>query len=242
MQYLQKKSLLINLLVMLTLAFPAWAGTHTKIINLETPTDGVQKFDLDCGAGMLIIKGGHSTNKIMVEAEIEVEGIDSDDLEDFIKDRVKLTLNRSGNRVTLHSDVNNDSWRWRRARINLMVRVPDNIDLDVRDGSGSIEISDIKGSLRIDDGSGSMDINRVSGDMTIDDGSGSIELREVDGNLDIEDGSGSMSLRNVTGNITVRDGSGSITINQVGGDVNIRESGSGGLSIRNVKGSVHKDD
>jgi len=40
----------------------------------------------------------------------------------------------------------------------------------------------------------------------------------------------------------VSDGSGSINIDKVSKDVTITESGSGGLTIRNVNGKVEKND
>ena len=49
-----------------------------------------------------------------------------------------------------------------------------------------------------------------------------------------------MNIIEISGKVTVRDGSGSININGVEQEVIIEESGSGGLTIRNVKGNVQK--
>ena len=47
--------------------------------------------------------------------------------------------------------------------INLDVELPENIALQVDDGSGSIEIENIGGPVTVDDGSGSMSIKDIQG-------------------------------------------------------------------------------
>jgi len=51
-----------------------------------------------------------------------------------------------------------------------------------------------------------------------------------------------MRISKITGSVVVSDGSGSIDIDGVDQDVTIREAGSGGLSIHDVKGKVSKRD
>ena len=56
--------------------------------------------------------------------------------------------------------------------INLTVRVPKNMDVEVDDGSGEVKIAQINGNIQIDDGSGEINIRDIRGDVGIDDGSG----------------------------------------------------------------------
>lgn len=126
------------------------------------------------------------------------------------------------------------------ARIDLVVEVPANASLDVRDGSGSMEIEGVGGAIEVDDGSGEILIRDAGGDVRLADGSGSITVEGVGGSLTVqEDGSGSIDVSDVRGNVLVReDGSGGIDVDRVGGDFTVRRSGSGGVDYARVAGSV----
>jgi DUF4097 and DUF4098 domain-containing protein YvlB len=240
------------------------AGTialaNDSVRTLELPKDGIDVIDIDCEAGFLKVYGIPNLDQIEVKAEIEVDFRDSEDRDDFIQRRVRLSLEKRGSRAVLISHIDNHSFFNRHALINLTVRIPQGMNLNVEDGSGEIEIRDVSGSVRIDDGSGDIDLANITGDvdvsdgsggliikdingnLEVDDGSGEIEINGVQGDLYVDDGSGSMRISKITGSVVVSDGSGSIDINGVDQDVTIRESGSGGLSVHDVKGKVSKRD
>jgi DUF4097 and DUF4098 domain-containing protein YvlB len=236
----------------------ALANDSVKLLELSG--SDIEILDIDCEAGFLKVYGIPNLDKIEVKAEIDVDIRDKKDMEDFIQDRIRLSLKKKGQRAVLISHVNNSGFFSRNARINLTVRIPKNMNLRVEDGSGfieirdvigdlwiddgsgSIELTDITGDVEIDDGSGEIEIDMVNGNVTIDDGSGEIEADHIQGDLYIDDGSGTMDISNIAGNVVVRDGSGSININGVEKDVEIKEAGSGGLSIHDVKGRVTKRD
>lgn len=216
------------------------AGTYSKTEKLELAVKDIERLDIDCGAGFLNVRGVENSDKIEVVAEIEVGGIDSDELATFIERHVTLTLEKSGDKAVLKSKIDYRPSYDTNAHIDLTVKVPKQLSLDVNDGSGSIDINDLSGNVDINDGSGSIEVNEIVGNVHIDDGSGSITVRNVGGDISIDDGSGSMEIERVSGEVTVSDGSGSIYINDVEKDVNILESGSGGLTVRNVQGEVLK--
>jgi hypothetical protein len=242
------------LLLSLTLS----AGTYNKTENLVLPAQGIEKFDIECEAGFLKVTGVEGLESIEVMAEIEVRGIAEDELERFIERNITLFVEKRGNKGILKSKV--DNYFSGDAHINLTVKVPKKMNLKIEDGSGSIEMSAINGDVEIDDGSGEIgvetitgnleitdgsgdiDVRNVEGNLSVDDGSGGIDVRDIRGDVSVDDGSGGMDIEKVSGNVTVSDGSGSIYINDVEKNVNIRESGSGGLTVKNVKGEVNKRD
>ena len=67
-------------------------------------------------------------------------------------------------------------------------------------------------------------------------------VRDVGGNVYIDDSSGSMEIEHIGGSVVVDDGSGSISIDDIERNVTIEEAGSGGLTIKNVKGHVENKD
>ncbi len=218
----------------------AFAFEKTERMSLSA--EGIDKLVIDCGSGFLYITGEESLKSIEVEAEIVVKGKSEKDIEDYVENYVKLELKKQGNKAVLASMFKNQFPRinFRTRVINLTVRVPKNMGLEVDDGSGEVKIEHIDGNLQIDDGSGEIEVRDILGDVDIDDGSGTIDVRNVTGNVSIDDGSGTIKVSDIGKNVKVSDGSGSIYIDGVVGDVIIKDDGSGGVSIKNVSGRVIK--
>ncbi len=213
--------------------------------NLNLAADGIKELKIDCGAGFLDVKGFADLKNIEVEAEIILEGYDDDDAAEIIDRYMILKLEERGDKAMLQSyfdDSNNWSFfGYRNRMINLTVRVPLNMGLNIEDGSGYIYIEDIENAVTIDDGSGEITIMNIGGDARIEDGSGEIEVSDIRGSMDIEDGSGSIDLDNIHGQLTIDDGSGSIRADNIEGDVDIEDS-SGDMTIKSVNGSIVVDD
>lgn len=213
-----------------------------KIERLSLSAAGIDKLVVDCGSGFLHITGEESLRSIEVEAEIIVKGKRDRDMKDYVAENVRLSLNKRGSRAVLVSMFENrfPNISFRERVINLTVKVPKNMDVEVDDGSGEIMIAQINGNIQIDDGSGEIHIRDIRGDVDIDDGSGTVDVRSVDGSVTVDDGSGTIEIIDIGESVEVSDGSGSITIDGVGGDVIIKDEGSGSLRIQNVKGRVVK--
>lgn len=219
--------------------------SYEKEKDLRLDAEGITEFELDCGAGYLKIKGEPGLKQVEVKAAIVIKGIDEEEIDDFIADKITLSLKKWGDKAVLTSKVESFSaislFKSRTVQINLDVRVPQNLALDIDDGSGAIEIAHISNDIQIDDGSGSIDIEDVDGKISIEDGSGSIDMVQVTGNVRIEDGSGSITLEKIKGNLKIDDSSGEIKVEDVSGDVNIDDS-SGDMRIYKIGGSVVVDD
>jgi hypothetical protein len=231
-----KKTAFLALSILLACGSLAALDT-TKTLTL--PAEGLKTLEVRAGAGTLKVTGHDGPAAIEVRAEIVAKGVDDEDLDAFLKDRVELTLEKKGDRAVLVGRVRE---RFRifdleSAVINLTVSVPKALALDVEDGSGSLVIEDVA-ALRLDDGSGSVRVARIAGDVEIDDGSGGIEIADVAGDVSVEDGSGEIDVRRVGGSVTVDDGSGSISVDGVEKDVRIVSAGSGGVDVNGVKGRV----
>ncbi len=217
-------------------AFPA-----EEVKTLQLPAAGIDTLEINSGAGFLKVEGVEGLTSIEATGEIYVRGVSKEDMPKFISDHVKFTLTKQNGRAVLVSNIKERGiFSFREARIDLTVKMPPSLSLTVDDGSGSIEIGRIGGDVSIEDGSGSISVEGVKGNLEIEDGSGGIEVKDVGGDVSIDDGSGSISVVNVRGSVTIDDGSGSITVDGVEKDLILKDTGSGGLNIHNVKGRVVK--
>ncbi len=234
--------------VFVALVFPiiacsAFAVTETR--TLELSAEGIEKTVIECGAGFLKVNGEEGLTSIKVDAEINVKNLSKDDLQEFIDKNITLTLEKKGNEAVLKSEVKEFFGFFKKTiknvHINLTVRIPKEMHLDISDGSGSIDVANLVGEMKIDDGSGSIAIEEADGNVEINDGSGSISASHVGGALDIDDGSGGIDLQHIGGGMKINDGSGSIAAQDINGDVSIND-GSGDIDLKTVNGDVSIND
>ncbi|GGI99501.1 hypothetical protein GCM10007978_41620 [Shewanella hanedai] len=213
--------------------------------SLQLDANGLNALVAETGAGALEIQGIVGLTHIKLEADIYTyEGINP-----------ILTLEKDGDSASLIANFERYNVSGNSPYIDLIVKVPAEMKMDIDDGSGSIKIQgtsadiaikdgsgslEVEGgrNLNIEDGSGSIVLSDVNGSIMLDDGSGSIEIMHVNGDVTVNDGSGSLDIEKVQGMVTIDDGSGSIDVNDTKG-LRIIEAGSGSLSFDNIDGKVN---
>ena len=247
----------INVFIII-IFFPlfALAGTVERAQDLGLPITDIKILQITCVAGFLEVYGVDGTDHIRVTATVKISGISPDKLSDFLARHVRLSLKKRSHKAILESTFKDQHLMKADAKIDLTVRVPKSMQVQIDDGSGSIDVSDldanlkieddsgsirirdIQGNIDVEDGSGKIDITDIRGDLEVRDGSGSIQVDTVRGDVRLVDGSGQITLKDIDGNLAIRDGSGGIEIINVTRDVLIKEAGSGTLDIDGVKGRV----
>jgi hypothetical protein len=219
--------------------------------NATVDATGAAVIRVRAAAGSLKIEGRNGLTQVRVRGTARAAR------EDHLKD-IGLRAERVGDAVEVEAlmprHIGIGSWN---DQLDLVLEVPTGVRLDVKDGSGEVEIRNV-GALRLEDGSGDLTVENVAGDVEIDDASGELRARGVHGDLEVTDGSGGIEVKDVDGGFTVdedgsggivaegvrgtvhvrRDGSGEIRVSDVGGDFVIDRDGSGGVSSRNVKGQI----
>jgi DUF4097 and DUF4098 domain-containing protein YvlB len=230
---------LTTALALSVVALPALADDDCRyreprqvILQVEEATE----LHLEAAAGSLEVIGSDGLT------EVVVDGVACASHQDYL-DGIRLDTRRRDSRLVVEVDLPEVHWsRNRYVRLDLIVRVPSSLMLDIEDGSGEIDVRGV-GPTRIRDGSGEIDVDTVYGDLTIEDGSGEIDVRNVRGKVNVEeDGSGGIQIASVEGDVDIEeDGSGSISIRDVTGSVRIDEDGSGSIRAVAVNGDFIVD-
>ena len=126
----------------------------------------------------------------------------------------------------------------RYAYLDLDIAVPRNVELEVIDSSGDLELSDV-GVTRVSDSSGDQLLRNITGNLSVNDSSGAIRVMTVVGNVEVEDSSDNIDIEDVRGNVKiVSDSSGDIAIAKIAGNVEVMDDSSGDITIRDVKQNV----
>jgi hypothetical protein len=247
----------------LLLAAALWlAGCHVTIADecrftaersAMLAAAGAKRIEITARAGDLRVNG--QKGRTQVDARGKACASDQ-----ALLDLIQIEMRLEGDVlrvVALMPNINaEDAPKHAQATLDLVVDLPDDLPLALRDSSGDAEITGvvaltvtdssgdlriarIAGDLSVVDSSGDLWIDGVSKDVKLRDSSGDVRVREVEGSVHVEaDGSGDLELEHVGRNVTVeQDGSGTIYIADVKGDARIDSDGSGDIRVRGVTGS-----
>ncbi len=234
------RSFVVMAMFAASLSHAAWNG-YTEDRDLELDTKGISMFEVDAGAGSLLVEGVADIQNILVTATINVPDESTEKAKEIIASELRLSLEKVRDRARLEAHFDHMSWGFSDPpTVDLEIRVPHGLALEIDDGSGSMQVINVGADVFVDDGSGSIRIEQVN-DVVIDDGSGSIEIVGAAGDVSIEDGSGSITVEHVGGSVTIDDGSGGIIVNDVEQDLIIVDDGSGSLKTANIRGQIKQD-
>lgn len=204
---------------------------ETKQQLILDNADELKNFEVMAGRGNLTIKGDNTVSVITVDAVIG-----SENGKDY-----EFSLTKRGNTAVLIAKTDGGLFENSHAYLDLVIRVPHRMNLDVSDGSGDIMVDNFVGNVSVNDGSGGMHVSRVGGTLDINDDSGDIEVKNVSESVTINDGSGNIDVTKVGGSVGINDGSGNIEAFNISGDVRVSD-GSGNIHIEDVTGNVRIDD
>lgn len=199
--------------------------------SLDMQSADLASFRVDATAGDLVIEGVEGLQEIQVSARIHGENVEAGDYQ--------LELSRQGSQAELTVDI--EQGYFSNNRIDLIVKVPAQLALEVLDSSGDINIKSMKGGLSVKDSSGDLDVRDIIGDVKIEDRSGDLSITMVDGQVSVYDRSGDAEVSQVNGNVVFDDRSGDIEIRDVNGTVTVNDS-SGDIFVKNAEGFELQDD
>lgn len=232
------KKLSYTVMILCTLAFNVWAfGELSLNQKLSVKKDNANLVVIDVGAGSLNVRGA-DIDEVSVSAKIHSkEYKDIDALQEAFENKMVFELQHKGSIIVFKALEKKKMLSFSSSDISIDIEmvIPRSMNLEIDDGSGSMEVTNIDGSLNIDDGSGSIEISHIKGDLHIDDGSGSLDLRNVGGSVFLNDSSGGVDIQGVAGDVTVDDGSGSINITELKGNFHLEDDGSGQIHVNGKK-------
>lgn len=236
----------------------------TAFANHECKFTAERKLDIDPAGLKTLAFTLHSSDLratgVQGLKQIEVRGRACASEEAWLSE-LDLEQARGGDRVTVSPrrpdrSSNFNMFGSNYAFIDIEVRLPANLPLQIDSGSGDATVSDVA-AVNFDTGSGDMRVDHVAGAVTVKLGSGDIIADNI-GSLDIQRagsgdvhattvhgeikvghvGSGDLTFRDVQSGVTVESiGSGDLVADRVGGDVTVGSIGSGDVTVDGVKGA-----
>jgi hypothetical protein len=211
-------------MIAIVAALPAHATDAERTLTLDS--HDLHSIKIYNGAGWLHIQGVDNSDTIEVVGHIVGGG-----------DSRKFTLEKHGDVAVLVANNTERhfvfEWIGERPRIDVTLRVPSKLKLEVHDGADDMTITGMKADAIVADENGDIEIANHHGDLKIYDGAGGIKVTDVTGNIYIQDGADDLSVERVVGNVDINDGIGSIVVKDIDGHVSIHD-GRGGIASANI--------
>ncbi|MEO5559960.1 MAG: DUF4097 family beta strand repeat-containing protein [Dokdonella sp.] len=229
-------------LVFLSLLLPAAAMANECLFSAERDFDvdaaGLASVALALGSSDVIVEGVPGLAKVEVRGKVCAS--DQAWLEGLTIDQQRVG---DGLTITPHAD-RASNWSWfgsSYAYIDLRVRVPSTLAVNIKGSSGDAQVSGVA-ALDFDTSSGDLQVRHIAGPLTIEVSSGDVTGEDV-GAVEVQrTSSGDIKLRDVRGDVKVgRAGSGDLQFDHVSGGVLIGSVGSGDVSLSHVDRDVDVD-
>ena len=194
---------------------------------------GVELIEIEASAGDLKVIGEEGSGLIRVHGEACAS-------KQRLLEDVRLLVERHGANVRIVAETPDSGWRRSSARLDLTIVVPTSVEIEIDDGPGAIEVSDVA-AVQIDDHAGAIEVENVAGDLWINDGLGAIEASGIGGEVWIDDGLGKIVLYDA-GSVVIEDDTwGAIYIEDVVGDVLVDFDLAGSIDVHGVGGDLTVD-
>jgi len=161
------------------------------------------------GSGHIKVTAG-SDSQITVRAHVHAGWKSGSDIDNRIRRIVaNPPIQQSGNTVRIGET--NDRELYNNISIDYEITAPSSVALNLRSGSGDVDVEHLGRFVSATSGSGSVRAHGIHGPADLHSGSGDIELQqEAAGEVKAATGSGSIRIEGLNGALTARTGSGDI--------------------------------
>jgi hypothetical protein len=216
-------------LVAMTMCLPA-AFAAEKSFDRTLSVNGPVTLRVSTGSGYIRVSPG-SDNQVHIMGRVKSNnnwwGGSSDDA--VARVASNPPIDQAGNIIRV-GDEHGSDWG-HHVSIDYEITTPANTMLVAESGSGDLQISNIKGTVKGHTGSGSIHADKLGSGSRLETGSGTIDANNLMGSTTLQTGSGEIHAHlGSAGDVVAGTGSGSIKLENVQGAVKA-ETGSGSVEI-----------
>lgn len=193
------------------------------------------------GGGIKVVTGTGSTVQVMARQRIKA---DSDAEADELLKKLELTMEQTGNDVTLISKYERppSGFRfgsWPPVSVEFEVRVPAAFAAELRTSGGGVSVGDLNGPVDVHTSGGGITLGKMGGTVKAHTSGGSITLGEARANVHLDTSGGNITAGRVAGSAVLETSGGSIRIESV--EHALRAHTSGGSIRAAIAGPLKED-
>jgi len=231
----------VLVLVVLLCAAPFLSAQRVEgSFDRTLKVSGAVQLHVSTGAGGITVRRG-AGDAVRVQGHIRANtnwfGVSGDPAARVKEIEQNPPIRQTGNIITIGNEVQ----RWDNVGISYDLTVPEQTQVTAQTGSGSIEVSDVRGPADLRTGSGSIRAESIGGGGAARAGgerrAGPAMGYNAGGAVQARTGSGTITVMGAGGDVNATTGSGGITISQVGGRVRA-DASSGGVTVQKALADV----
>ena len=223
-------------------------ATESKDYALE----GVTSLQVQSDAGNVRVTGG-DVDKVTIEAQKTAWGSNDADANATLK-TLKYTVKKQGDALVVEYELNQNQVAKNRVdTIDFVIKVPQQLQVDVKVQFGEIELSGTEGDASLDSSFGDITVENVKGALKVTTQSGKVTTKSINAasqEISLQSGFGNLVLEKISsGNLKVESESGALTLDDVRassdlelftkfGEVSFEKGSAGKLTITTESGKV----
>ena len=232
MKLLSNYRSLLVLAALLVCAPNALAAQAKGKFEQTISIDGPIQLDVATSSGSITIRAGQA-DRVEVTGHIVVKrkfGRSTEDAEEMVRQlEAEPPVEFSGGLLQI-GHIKDRKFK-RNVVVSYEIVVPAEIEVTSHTGSGSQEISGVRGPVNVRTGSGALTLNDIGGNVDAHTGSGRIRAEGIAGAFEGYTGSGSIRLVQVApGDVVVHTGSGASDLSGIDGALDAH-AGSGSITV-----------
>lgn len=219
-----RRQILPALIAVAVVTSSARAADFERTLRASAATDVY----VATGSGRIHISPG-SDSELHIKAHIHAGWNAGGDIEDRMRQiAANPPITQSGKDIRIGEVT--DRRLYNNITIDYEISAPKGVALDLRSGSGDVEVDNVGRFLKAETGSGSIRAHGIAGPSDLHSGSGDVELQQqTAGEVHAATGSGSIRINGLNGALTARTGSGDIEANGAITGPSHLQSGSGSI-------------
>ena len=192
-------------------AGPSVRGSFDRTLTVTAPI----RLELANASGDVSITGS-ADNQVHVHADVRSSSMGFDSPQKRLDEVVgNPPVEQKGDTIRVGKDLS----KIHNVSIAYTIEVPHDTELSTQVASGSLDISNVRGPVKVDSASGSIKVNGVERQTTLNTLSGSIEAENIGDDLRASSASGSVTASKIKGDVRISALSGGTQIIGPGGRV-----------------------
>jgi hypothetical protein len=225
--------------------FGFFGNEEKRDVSLPLVVSGEKRLRIENPCGEVKVLGRAESGTVLAEARVRGGTAEEAKLR---AQEYTLIIEESDSTVTIRQpDVSG-------LLVNLTVRLPEAVSVEIRTEAGDVQILDNPAGARVSSRAGDVKVKGLVGPVEISADSGDVRLQDIDSpSVTLETKSGDISLRGVRGSVNARTAAGGISMIESSGKVIALETVSGdvrvdltepvthSLNVRTVSGSVEAE-
>jgi DUF4097 and DUF4098 domain-containing protein YvlB len=214
----------------------AWDGTDDIVDRTFEVRPGGQ-LNVDSDLGSIEVRTA-AANRVDVHIVRTANTRNAERAAEILKD-VNIEMDQTGNTVNIRAKMPRNGWwnRNRHVRLEFLITVPREFNVDLKTAGGGITVTDLDGKASSRTSGGGLHFGEIRGPVFGRTSGGGIELRACTGEADVETSGGGIEIGDVDGDVVASTSGGPIRIERARGRVKAETSG-GGIHIDEVQGAL----